>query len=102
VATDGGDDRLRSAPRSRASRAPVLALFGADDPITPVEESVAVFREAVWRDLLQVEVFAAAGHRLETGDPPALADGYLETLARFVLRAVFLRTIVRPATGPPR
>ena len=66
---------------------PVLALFGADDPITPVEDSVAVFREAVQPGLLHVEVFAGAGHRLEIGDPPALVDGYLETLAKFVLAA---------------
>jgi pimeloyl-ACP methyl ester carboxylesterase len=66
---------------------PVLALFGADDPITPVEDSVAVFRELGQPGQMQVEVFAGAGHRLETGDPPTLADGYLETLAIFVLAA---------------
>lgn len=65
---------------------PVLALFGADDPITPVEDSVAVFRESVHPELLQVEVFAGAGHRLQAGTPPALVDGYLETLASFILR----------------
>jgi hypothetical protein len=65
---------------------PVLALFGADDPITPVEASVAVFREA-GRGLVQVEVFPDAGHRLETGEPPNLVDGYLKTLVSFVLAA---------------
>lgn len=69
-------------------RIPVLALFGADDPITPVEDSVAVLGAAVPPDLLQVEVFAGAGHRLDTGDPPRLAAGYLETLTRFVRAAV--------------
>jgi uncharacterized protein len=64
---------------------PVLALFGAEDPITPVEESVAVFCEAVRSGLLQVEVFAGAGHRLQIGDPPRLVNGYLETLVSFVL-----------------
>jgi hypothetical protein len=66
---------------------PVLALFGADDPITPVAESVAVFRDAVGPELLQVGVFAGADHRVLSGDPPKLADGYLETLTAFVLRA---------------
>jgi pimeloyl-ACP methyl ester carboxylesterase len=66
---------------------PVLALFGEADPVIPVEESVAVFREAVRPDLLHVEVFAGAGHRLEVGDPPRLADGYLDTLTTFVLEA---------------
>ena len=66
---------------------PVLALFGGDDPITPVAESVAVFREAVGAELLQVEVFAGADHRVLVGDPLKLADGYLDTLTEFVLRA---------------
>jgi hypothetical protein len=59
-------------------------MFGAEDPIVPVEASVAVFREAVRADLLRLEVFDGAGHRLETGDPPALVDGYLEVLTSFV------------------
>jgi uncharacterized protein len=67
---------------------PVLALFGADDPIVPVRDSVAVYRAAVQRDLLTVEIFADADHRLQTGDPPALVEGYLETLAGFIFKAV--------------
>lgn len=66
-------------------RVPTLAVLGGDDPITPVEATVAVFREAVPPELLQVEVFAGAGHRMETGDGPAFVDGYLETLSAFVL-----------------
>jgi pimeloyl-ACP methyl ester carboxylesterase len=66
---------------------PILAAFGAEDPIVPVEESIAVFREAVRPDLLQVEVFEGAGHRLEIGDPPAFVDGYFELLASFIVRA---------------
>jgi pimeloyl-ACP methyl ester carboxylesterase len=76
-------------PRSALERieVPVLALFGAKDPITPVEKSVAVFREAVRPDILQVEVFDDAGHRLETGDPPAFVDGHFEALGSFILEA---------------
>lgn len=91
---DDADWQLMAAmidydPRPALERieVPVLALFGADDPITPVEDSVAVFREAVRSVLLQVDVFAGAGHRLQIGDPPALVNGYLKTLASFVLRA---------------
>ena len=72
-------------PALERIRVPLLAVFGADDPITPVEESVAVFREAVRPDLLEVEIFAGAGHRLEGGDPPRLVEGYLETLTAFIL-----------------
>jgi pimeloyl-ACP methyl ester carboxylesterase len=74
-------------PALERTRVPTLAVFGADDPITPVAESVAVFREAVRPDLLQVDVFAGAGHRLEAGDPPSLVGGYLETLTAFILNA---------------
>ena len=66
---------------------PVLALFGAEDPVTPVEDSIVVFREAVRPDLLHVEVFPGAGHRLEIGDPPMFVHGYFETLTSFILRA---------------
>ena len=66
---------------------PILAAFGADDPITPVGESVAVIREAVRPDLLRVEVFDGAGHRLEIGDPPVFVDGYFKALKRFILSA---------------
>lgn len=64
---------------------PVLALFGADDALVPVDASVAVYREAVQPELLTVAVFAGADHRLQVGDPARLADGYLERLATFAL-----------------
>jgi pimeloyl-ACP methyl ester carboxylesterase len=67
---------------------PVLALFGADDALVPVEESVAVYREVVQTQLLTVMVFAGADHRFQVADPPRLVDGYLETLSSFVLQAV--------------
>jgi len=65
---------------------PILALFGADDPLVPIEASVTVYREAVQPDLLTLAVFPAADHRIQTGNPPRLADGHLETLTSFVLR----------------
>jgi pimeloyl-ACP methyl ester carboxylesterase len=75
-------------PALERIQAPVLALFGEADEIVPVEESVAVYREAVPPDRLRIEVFAGADHRVQTGDPPALADGYLARLTEFVLQAV--------------
>jgi pimeloyl-ACP methyl ester carboxylesterase len=66
---------------------PVLAMFGGEDPIVPVEESVAAYREAVQPDLLTVEVFPGDDHRLQRGDPPVLVNGYLETIVSFVARA---------------
>jgi uncharacterized protein len=74
-------------PALERIRVPVLVLFGEADAIVPVEESVAVYREAVHPDLLTVAVFPGASHRVLVGDPPRLADGYLETLSAFVAAA---------------
>lgn len=71
-------------PALERIRVPFLAVYGGDDPITPAEESVVVLREAVCPELLQVEIFPGAGHRLEAGDPPGLVNGYLETLTEFI------------------
>jgi uncharacterized protein len=69
-------------------RVPVLALFGGDDRIVPVDDSVEIYRATVRPDLLTVAVFAGADHRVQVGDSPRMADGYLETLSSFVASAV--------------
>jgi len=68
-------------------RVPTLALFGGDDPVTPVDESTLAFRHAVQPELLRIEVFAGADHRLESGDPPRLVAGYLGVLTTFIVGA---------------
>jgi uncharacterized protein len=82
-------EREASHPRPALERIRVriLALFGADDALVPVEPSVTVYREAVGPELLTLAVFPDADHRLQTGDPLRLADGYLEMLTSFVLQA---------------
>jgi pimeloyl-ACP methyl ester carboxylesterase len=71
-------------PALREVRVPLLALFGADDELVPVEPSVAVFREVVAADLLTVAVIPGGDHRIQAGDPLRPADGYLETLSSFI------------------
>jgi pimeloyl-ACP methyl ester carboxylesterase len=73
------------APALSRITAPILALFGAADKITPVEESVVALRAAVRPELLHVEVFADGDHRLCHGEPPRFVDGYLERISSFVL-----------------
>jgi pimeloyl-ACP methyl ester carboxylesterase len=68
-------------------RAPLLALFGAADKVTPPEESVDALRHAVRPELLQVEVFPEGDHRLKCGEPPRFVDGYLDRIASFVRAA---------------
>jgi hypothetical protein len=75
------------APALSRITAPVLALFGAADKVTPPEESAAAFRAAVRPELLQIEVFPEGDHRLHHGEPPRFVDGYLDRIASFV-RAV--------------
>jgi pimeloyl-ACP methyl ester carboxylesterase len=79
---------------------PLLALFGAEDPIVPVEESVAVYRETVAPELLTVAVIAGGDHRVQSGEPPALADGYLEAVTAFILDAVATSTPHRGVSAP--
>jgi uncharacterized protein len=74
-------------PALERTQVPVLALFGGDDRLVPVEESMAVYREAVAPELLRVAVFPGADHRMQVGDAHRLSDGYLETLTSFVLQA---------------
>jgi uncharacterized protein len=81
---------------------PVLALFGGDDVVVPVTDSVDVYRAAVRADLLHIEVFSGADHRLQVGNPPRLADGYLETLASFIGWAVARTASRHPSRGPTR
>ena len=72
------------APALARIKAPLLALLGAEDKVNPPEESAAVFRASVRPELLQVEVFPEADHRLQHGDPPRFVDGYLDRIASFV------------------
>jgi uncharacterized protein len=71
-------------PGLRAARLPLLAVFGAADYIVPVAASVAAFLDCVDPTLLTVAVLAGGDHRLQCGDPPALVDGYVDTLVRFI------------------
>ncbi|MCI0544494.1 MAG: lysophospholipase [Actinobacteria bacterium] len=68
----------------RDVRAPVLALFGGEDRIVPVEDSIEVFRAVVPPNRLTVEVFEGADHRIQVGDPPRFAPGYVETILGFL------------------
>lgn len=76
-------------PTSAHSRitAPLLAIFGDADKITPPEESIEALRAAVRPEFLHVELFPEGDHRLYHGEPPRFVDGYLERISSFVLEA---------------
>ena len=76
-------------PAAALSRiaAPVLAIFGEADKVTPPDESVVALRASVRPELLQVAVFPEGDHRLYHGDPPRFVDGYLERIASFARSA---------------
>lgn len=77
---------LDYAPRSALSRthAPFLAIFGENDRVVPVEESIEVLRSNVPPNRLTVEVFPDADHLVHVGDPPELAPGYVQRLLGFL------------------
>ncbi len=67
---------------------PLLAIFGDQDLITPVEESIAVFRtaRAGRPGDLDVVTLPGADHRLQSGEPPALHPAYAATLGDWIIR----------------
>jgi fermentation-respiration switch protein FrsA (DUF1100 family) len=71
-------------PAMRSITVPLLALFGANDEVVPVEESVTAFRTHVHPELLSVAVLAEGDHRVQVGDPKRLADGYTGTVVHFI------------------
>ena len=74
-------------PALHALEVPLLAMFGADDNVVPVERSVEVLRTAVRPDLLDVRVIADGDHRIQhSGIQRAddFADGYLNAITGFV------------------
>jgi uncharacterized protein len=94
VAADGREWELARTildhdprPAMRRIEVPVLSLFGADDEIVPVADSVAAYRAEVRADLLTVAVLPGGDHRIQTGAPPRLAEGYAATLTAFILAA---------------
>jgi len=75
-------------PALRRLTVPVLAMFGAEDEITPVAASVEAFRAGVRPDLLTVAVLPGGDHRAQTGEPRRLVEGYHAALVGFVLAAI--------------
>jgi pimeloyl-ACP methyl ester carboxylesterase len=77
-------------PRSALEKlaCPLLAIFGGADLVVPVEESIAIFRAARAGKAaeLDVETIRGGNHRLQIGDPPALAPTYEATLTDWILR----------------
>jgi pimeloyl-ACP methyl ester carboxylesterase len=80
--------RYDPVPAMGRITAPVLAVFGEDDVLVPVPESVAIFGDHVDPELLQIEVFPDADHRMQIDEQLNLAPGYLDRLSRFVTAVI--------------
>jgi pimeloyl-ACP methyl ester carboxylesterase len=72
-------------PAMQSIEVSVLALFGAYDEVVPVDASVDQFRAHVRPELLTVAVLPGGDHRIQSGEPRRLVDGYATTLVEFVL-----------------
>ncbi|MGC5167105.1 alpha/beta fold hydrolase [Luteimicrobium sp. DT211] len=69
----------------RRLRVPLLAVFGDDDGVVPVERSVAALRGLVPPRLLDVAVLAGGDHRLQSVDG-RFVPGYPDVVVDFVRR----------------
>lgn len=103
-AAAGGDDQgpgdaaeldlfrrwLDHDPRPALERitCPLLAIFGGEDLVTPVKDSIAVFRaaRAGRPGGVEIETLPGADHRLHVGDPPTLHPAYASTLGDWIIR----------------
>jgi pimeloyl-ACP methyl ester carboxylesterase len=67
---------------------PLLAIFGEQDLVTPVDESIVIFRaaRAGRPEELEIATLPGGNHRLQSGDPPALHPAYAATLGEWILR----------------
>lgn len=72
----------------RALTSPTLVVLGSEDPLVPVEASVARY-EATAREAgrpQEAVVFADADHRFHSATTGELAPGYLPKLSDWVLQ----------------
>jgi pimeloyl-ACP methyl ester carboxylesterase len=70
----------------RAIDIPILCVFGREDPLVPVDDSVVALRRLVSDGYLEIRVFDGAGHRLQPKDGHGFVDGYLDAIADFATR----------------
>lgn len=64
---------------------PILVIFGADDPLVPVEKSVAIIRAALRHNArATTKVFPASDHGVRCWADKALVPGYLERMRDWV------------------
>jgi hypothetical protein len=80
----GSLGRFDPQPAIESLTVPLLALFGALDPVVPVDECVARLRQWVRPSLLEVVVVADGNHRIQLDRGESFAPGYLAALTTFV------------------
>lgn len=72
-------------------KCPVLAMFGAEDLLLPVETSVAVYQDCLAKagnKDVTIKVFANAGHLITVPPADELAPGFLESIIDWLVRRV--------------
>jgi hypothetical protein len=74
-------------PALRRTSCPVLAIFGEQDLLVPVQRSITIFKQALAEAKntdVTIQVFSGANHRIRVGSSLALAPGYLETMGKWL------------------
>ena len=75
---------------------PVLAIFGEEDDLVPVAQSVEIFEKAFARPdapSLTTRIFSGADHRIRVGNAGAFAPRYLETMRDWLIQQVSGETL---------
>ena len=76
--------RYDPGPAIHSLTIPLLALYGASDPIVPVVDSATILRSLAHPKLLEVRVLPGGDHRLQEPDSGEFVPDYLTTVANFV------------------
>jgi hypothetical protein len=76
--------RFDSTPALRASRQPILAVYGTDDPSIPFVESMHALVGALPHDDYTIRFFAGANHAIRMNQGGPYAPGYLPTIANWI------------------
>lgn len=63
---------------------PLLAIYGGDDRVVPVTDSIEALRRRVPEHLLEVRVLPGGDHRVQRSGTEQLVDGYSESLLSFI------------------
>lgn len=98
------ETQFEPRPVFRQITAPLLLLYGEDDPWIPVEESIAIWRDALreaGNDKVEIHRVPRTGHSMLVDEPPILNDGDAQNLEFSRTYTRLMQDFVRRITATP-